>query len=84
MGQTRKMYSVLEDLVTLDRNRVRKDMPWAFKKLGDLAWNFHLDPIAAKWYVEYLELVPDDPDREKMIELIDLWKDKEYTPKPME
>jgi hypothetical protein len=76
LDDTRRMYPLLEDLVDLDRDRVTRDMPWAFKKLGDLAWSFHLDPVAAKWYKEYLELVPDDPDREKMMELIDKWKGK--------
>ena len=76
LDDTRRMYPLLEDLVELDKDRVTRDMPWAFKKLGDLAWGFHLDPVAAKWYKEYLELVPDDPDREKMMELIDKWKGK--------
>ena len=77
LGETKKMYSILEDLVQLDRNRVAKDMPWAFKKLGDLAWNFHLDSVAARWYQQYLELVPDDPDRARMLEMIDTWKDRD-------
>jgi len=74
LDEPRKMYAVLEDLVELDEGRVARDMPWAFKKLGDLAWNFRLDPVAAKWYKRYLEIAPDDPDAAKMQELIDRWE----------
>lgn len=85
LGETRKMYGVLEDLVAIDRGRVERDMPWVFKKLGDLAFNFHLDPMAANWYSEYLKLVPDDPDRDEMLKLVEEWKDKEYNrPRPVE
>jgi hypothetical protein len=77
LGETKKMYGVLEDLVTIDRGRVQRDMPWVFKKLGDLAFNLHLDPVAAQWYSDYLELVPDDPDRDEMLKLVEEWKDKE-------
>ena len=80
LGETKRMYSVLEDLVTLDKGRVSRDMPWVFKKLGDLAFNFHLDPAAARWYGEYLELVPDDPDREDMLDLIEKWKGRGVSP----
>ncbi len=74
LGETRKMYPVLEDLVELDSDRVARDMPWVFKKLGDIAWNLHLDPVAASWYEQYLALVPDDPDAETMRELIEIWE----------
>jgi hypothetical protein len=80
MGETRMMYSLLEDLVEMDRGRVVRDMPWVFKKLGDLAWNFHLDPVAARWYRQYLEIMPDDPDAEKMQELIDTWEGVDTSP----
>ena len=84
LGNTRKMYKTLEDLVQLDRGRVVRDMPWAFKKLGDLAWNFHLDLVAARWYEQYLELVPDDPDAGKMRELIKIWEGKDLKPRFVE
>ena len=84
MGETRKMYSTLEDLVEIDDGRVTRDMPWVFKKLGDLAWNFHLDPVAAKWYARYLDIVPGDPDSVRMRELVDLWKDKDTSPRTVE
>jgi tetratricopeptide (TPR) repeat protein len=74
LGETRQMYKTLEGLVDLDRERVVRDMPWAFKKLGDLAYDLHLDPLAADWYGQYLEIVPDDPDAERMRELVDQWK----------
>ena len=84
LGETRKMYSLLEDLVQLDRERVARDMPWVFKKLGDLAWNFHLDPVAAKWYTQYLALVPGDPDAGKMRELIEIWEGRNTKPNLVE
>ena len=84
MDDTQKMYTVLERLIRIDRDRVVRDMPWAFKKLGDLAWNIHLDPVAASWYMQYLELVPDDPEAEKMQALVDEWKGVDYRPKAVE
>jgi tetratricopeptide (TPR) repeat protein len=80
LGETRRMYSVLEDLVELDSERVGRDMPWAFRKLGDLAYDLHLDPVAADWYEQYLALVPDDPGAARMRELIEVWKDREVKP----
>jgi hypothetical protein len=74
LGETRRMYSVLEDLVEIDEGRVARDMPWAFKKLGDIAWNLHMDPVAAGWYKRYLEINPGDPESAKMQELIDTWE----------
>jgi hypothetical protein len=74
LGQERRMYSVLEDLVDIDLGRVERDMPWALKKLGDLAWSFHLDYVASVWYEHYLELVPGDPDSARMQELIDVYE----------
>jgi tetratricopeptide (TPR) repeat protein len=62
LGDNQKMYSVLEDLVNLDRDRVVRDMPWAFKKLGDIAWNHNINMLAADWYRQYLEIAPADPD----------------------
>ena len=84
LDNTRKMYRTLENLVQLDRDRVARDMPWAFKKLGDLAWNFHLDLVAARWYEQYLALVPDDPDAGKMGELIKKWEGKDLKPRFVE
>lgn len=84
LDNTRRMYSTLEDLVQLDRDRVARDMPWAFKKLGDLAWNFHMDLVAARWYEKYLALVPDDPDAGKMLELIEKWEGKDLKPRFVE
>lgn len=84
LGETQKMYRVLDGLVRLDRDRVVRDMPWAFKKLGDLAWNIHLDPVAASWYKQYLVLFPDDPDAGKMRELIEKWEDVDPRPTAVE
>ena len=84
LDETRDMYKALESLVTLDRDRVVRDMPWAFKKLGDLAWELHLDPVAANWYGQYLEIVPDDPDAGKMRDLVESWKDGAESPRPVE
>lgn len=84
LGDTRRMYSILEDLVQLDRDRVARDMPWTFKKLGDLAWNFHLDSVAARWYKQYLALAPDDPDAGKMRELIEKWEGRDTKPNIVE
>jgi len=81
LDDTRKMYSTLEDLVQIDRDRVARDMPWAFKKLGDLAWNFHMDLFAAGWYEQYLALVPDDPDSTRMRELVKRWEGVDKTPR---
>ncbi len=84
LGEEQNMYRVLDGLVRLDRDRVIRDMPWAFKKLGDIAWNIHMDPVAAGWYKQYLELVPDDPDAEKMRELIKKWKGIDTRPVKVE
>ncbi len=84
LGEEQKMFRVLNGLVRLDRDRVERDMPWAFKKLGDIAWNVHMDPVAAVWYKQYLELVPDDPDAERMQELIDTWEGVDLRPTPVE
>jgi tetratricopeptide (TPR) repeat protein len=84
LGEEQNMYRVLDGLVRLDRDRVKRDMPWAFKKLGDIAWNVHMDPVAAGWYKHYLELVPDDPDAAKMLELIKKWEGVDTRPTPVE
>jgi hypothetical protein len=83
LDDTRRMYSTLEDLVQLDRGRVTRDMPWAFKKLGDLAWNFHMDLFAAGWYEQYLAVVHDDPDSTRMREIVKRWEGVDKTPRTM-
>jgi tetratricopeptide (TPR) repeat protein len=84
LGEEQNMYRVLDGLVRLDRDRVKRDMPWAFKKLGDIAWNVHMDPVAAGWYKHYLELVPGDPDAAKMLGLIEKWEGVDTRPTPVE
>jgi tetratricopeptide (TPR) repeat protein len=81
LGEKGHMLMVLKELVELDRDRVVRDMPWVFRKLGDLSFEMHLDPDAAKWYKQYLELVPDDPDSSKMREIIETWEGVDRSPK---
>ncbi len=71
LGNTQEMYRVLENLFRLDRERLVRDMPWALKKLGDLARDVRTDLVAASWYARYLVHVPDDPDAGMMREFIE-------------
>jgi tetratricopeptide (TPR) repeat protein len=75
MGEERKMNEALTELLRIDRDRVAREMPWVFKKLGDISWNHHRDHFAAYWYRQYLELVHDDPDSLRMQEVVEEYKD---------
>jgi len=66
-----KMQRTLYKLVDLDENRVVRDMPWAFKELGDLSLESGSETMAVKWYRKYLLTNPDDPDRERIEVLVE-------------
>ena len=65
------MLRTLRKLVNIDEGRVVRDMPWAFKELGNLSLESGSETMAVMWYRKYLMTDPDDPDRERIEVLVE-------------
>lgn len=73
IGDDMKMSSTLEALLRLDAGRVDRDMPWVYKRLGDLVAARDLSARAAELYEHYIELYPEDEEAERLKEYIERW-----------
>jgi len=69
-----KMSAILRKLVTLDRERVIRDMPWVFLEQGMIAEEAGLLGSAADHYEEYLDYVPTAQNAAELKKKIDMWK----------
>jgi tetratricopeptide (TPR) repeat protein len=70
IGDAEKETRTLEELLSIDTQRVERDMPWVYKRLGELAEQAGMRERAAQMYERFLELSPDDDDAPRMRRLI--------------
>lgn len=71
IGHTEKEMETLEKLLSIDTQRVERDMPWVYKRLGRLSEDAGRIERAAETYGRYLELAPDDADAPRMRAVVD-------------
>lgn len=70
VGDAASERRIIGELFSLDTARVERDMPWIYRRLGELAEEAGDLPAAAEAYERYLELVPGDEGADQMRKVI--------------
>lgn len=70
-GVSDGMLRTLERLIAIDAARVERDMPWVYKRIGELAEKAGLRVRAAEAYDRYMQLVPGDENEAWMRAIVD-------------
>jgi len=76
IGDKVLMMMDLENLRKIDEGRVRREMPWVFKRLGELYEEHKANDRAIEAYERYLESVPPDESTALIQEIIDMLKNE--------